>query len=302
MQTRRRFLTIAAAALALPSSGRAARIHTWRGVALGARATIRLDHPDARAITARVAGEIDRLESIFSLYRPDSALSRLNATGSLTSPPFELLECLSIVDAAHAVTDGRFDPTVQPLWTAHAEAGARGSEPDAARIEELVATGGWDKVAFDAGQVTLRPAMALTLNGIAQGYIADRVAAMLVARGLGNILVDTGEFRAIGGRPDGGAWPVRLAAGGEVDLADRSLATSAPLGTTFDLEGRMGHILDPRTGRSSGTRLTEVTVTGSSAALVDAVSTAACLMETRSELETCLARLPDLTLASIAFQ
>lgn len=301
MITRRRFLTIAAAALALPPAGRALPIHTWNGVALGARATIRLAHPDAPAITARVADEIERLENIFSLYRPESALSRLNATESLAAPPFELLECLSIADTAHRATEGRFDPTVQPLWQAHAQSGAVGRRPDAGLIRDLMASSGWDKVAFDSGTITLRPGMALTLNGIAQGYIADRVAAMLIGSGLGDILVDTGEFRAIGGHPDGGAWPVRLAAGGTVDLEDRSLATSAPLGTTFDRDGHIGHILDPRTGRTGLTTLRAITVTGSSAALADAVSTAACLMVTREDIEDCLSGLPDLTLASVTF-
>ena len=91
--------------------------------------------------------------------------------------------------------------------------------------------------------------MALTLNGIGQGYVADRVAALLEAEGLTNILIDTGEFRALGGHPQGGAWPVKLAQGGTVALRGRALATSAPLGTTFDQAGRIGHILDPRSGR-----------------------------------------------------
>lgn len=63
--------------------------------------------------------------------------------------------------------------------------------------------------------------MALTPKGIAHGYIADRVAEMLAFKGLDNILVDTGEFRGIAGHPRGGAWPVRLAGGGVVNLVDR---------------------------------------------------------------------------------
>lgn len=300
MTTRRRFLTIAATAFALPGMARAGRIHTWQGVALGARATIRIDHPDAASIAEGVAVEIARLEAIFSLYREESALSRLNRDGVLRNPPFELLECLSLVDAVHDATDGLFDPTIQPLWRAYADAGAEGRRPDAAALRDLVSRTGWKRVGFDAGQVTLLPDMALSLNGIAQGYIADRVAAMLAGRGLGDILIDTGEFRALGGHPDGGGWPVRLAAGGTVPLADRSLATSAPLGTTFDRDGMMGHILDPRSGLPSGARFREITVTGHSAAIADAVSTASCLMASREDIETCLSKLPDLTLASIA--
>ena len=77
---RRRFLSISAAAIGLGTSAHAGPEvrHLWTGTALGARASIRLDHPEAKAIAARVSAEIARLEDIFSLYRAGSALSRLN--------------------------------------------------------------------------------------------------------------------------------------------------------------------------------------------------------------------------------
>ena len=62
--TRRRFLTISAVAASLPGALAAAPARHWTGQALGARTSIRLDHPDAPAITARCLAEIDRLESI----------------------------------------------------------------------------------------------------------------------------------------------------------------------------------------------------------------------------------------------
>src|SRR5574343_1705079 len=126
MTTRRRFLMIAAAAMATGSAARAATPYVWQGAALGARATIRLTHPQAEAITARASAEISRLESIFSLYRADSALSVLNAQGRLDAPPFQLLECLTLSGSVHSATGGLFDPTVQRLWQAPAEAAVAG--------------------------------------------------------------------------------------------------------------------------------------------------------------------------------
>ncbi len=290
MTTRRRFLAISAAAVAFPSLGRAEPVYTWQGVALGARATLRLAHPDAKAISNRVAAEISRLEDVFSLYRSDSTLSRLNRAYVLNAPPFELLECLSLADAVHKASGGRFDPTIQPLWVRYAVASAQGALPDADALSAAQALVGWDHVRFDAAAITMRPGMALTLNGIAQGYIADAVAKLLIAEGLTNILIDTGEFRAIGTHPDGRAWPVKLAAGGQVPLAARALATSAPLGTTFDEKGRIGHILDPRIGLPSRTIWREISVSANSAALADALSTSACLFGTRAGIDACVAQ------------
>lgn len=285
MLTRRRLIAISAALAALPAAAHAdARtVRLWTGQALGARASIRLDHPDGEAIAARVMAEIGRLEDILSLYRPQSALCRLNRAGHLAAPPFELLECLSLAGAVHRASGGRFDPTVQPLWALWAESAASGRRPDVRAVEAARRRTGWGKVELDAAAIALAPGMALTLNGIGQGYVADRIAALLEAEGLTDILIDTGEFRALGGRPEGGGmsregWPVRLETGGRVALRQRALATSAPLGTTFDQAGRDGHILDPATGMPAPATWRAVSISAPSAAIADALATAACLM------------------------
>lgn len=297
MLNRRRFIAISAALMApLPA---AAALHTETGQALGAKVTLRLAHPDAPAIAARAMAEIARLEDIFSLYREGSALMRLNAAGTLDTPPFELLECLSLAGAVHAASDGRFDPTVQPLWALHAAAAIAGQKVTPEALAAARAQVGWGRVTLDPARITLAPGMALTLNGIAQGYIADRVAALLEAEGLGNLLIDTGEFRALGSHPQGGAWPVRLAQGGTVALRGRALATSAPLGTTFDQAGRMGHILDPRSGRPVAGVWQAVSVSAPTAALADALSTAICLTGDEVEARSLCAAFRDARLESL---
>lgn len=279
MLTRRRLIAISAVLATMPATTHAnAAARFWTGQALGARASIRLDHPDADAIAARVMAEIDRLENILSLYRPRSALSRLNRDGHLDAPPFELLECLSLADAVHRASDGRFDPTVQPLWALWAESAANGRRPDPTAVERARAITGWGKVKLEAAAITLHPGMALTLNGIGQGYVADRVAVLLDAEGLSDILIDTGELRALGGQPEGGEWPVRLKTGERLALRQRALATSAPLGTTFDQAGRDGHILDPATGMPVPENWHAISISAPSAAIADALATAACLM------------------------
>lgn len=285
--TRRRLITISAAFAMLPAPSRATTLGSrlWTGQALGARASIRIEHPDGEAIAARVRAEIDRLENILSLYRPDSAVARLNRLGSLAEPPFELLECLSLAGAVNRASGGRFDPTVQPLWALWAEAAARGARPDAQAIRAATARVGWQRIEFDATMIALNPGMALTLNGIGQGYVADRVAALLEAEGLTDILIDTGELRALGGRPQGGDWPVRLETGGRLGLRQRALATSSPLGTTFDRDGKDGHILDPATGIPVQAKWRAVSVSAPSAAIADALATAACLMVDAKSLE-----------------
>lgn len=295
--TRRRFIAISAAFALLPAAARAATpSHFWTGQAMGARASIRIEHPEAEAIVARVMAEIDRLENILSLYRADSALSRLNREGHLAAPPFELIECLSLADAVHRASGGRFDPTIQPLWALWAEAATAGTRPAAQAVEAVLGRTGWGKVRFDAAAITMQPGMALTLNGIGQGYVADRVAALLEAEGLSNILIDTGEFRALGSRPDGTDWPVQLEGGKGIGLRQRALATSSPLGTTFDQTGRDGHILDPVTGSPTAAPWQTLSISAPSAAIADALSTAACLIAEPPAMQAMLEQFDDVRL------
>ncbi|MGF6861852.1 thiamine biosynthesis lipoprotein [Rhodobacteraceae bacterium MBR-64] len=279
--TRRRFLTITAAALAVPSAAAAGDTARWAGFALGARASMTLagiTPLQARPVFARLEAEIARLERIFSLYRNDSALVRLNRTGRLRAPPHELLEVLTLAGALHDVSGGAFDPTVQPLW----QALATGGDAVTAR-----ATLGWDGVRFDVDEARLlRPGMALTLNGIAQGYITDRIAALLRGQGLRDVLVDIGEVVALGRKPDGRPWQAGIATPARalvhrVALSDRALATSAPMGTM--LAAGQGHILDPQ---GHGPRHELVCVSAPRAALADGLSTALCLLDGRAGQST----------------
>ena len=292
--SRRRFIAITAAGATLPRLGMASDADTplrqWHGVALGAEARLILAHADADRLIALSLAELSRLEAVFSLYRKDSALSRLNAQGGLDAPPSELLEVLALSDLVHEATGGLFDPSVQPLWAAHAEAGAAGRVLTPAERSAAAARCGWAGVTVTPQRVAFaRPGMALTLNGVAQGVITDRIADLLRARGLSDVLVEMGEINAVGAATGARSWPVRLGDGTPLPLRDRAVASSAPRGTSFDGAGRLGHILDPRTGISAATPWTLVSVSAPQAAVADALSTAGCLMTAPDQLASATA-------------
>ena len=125
-----------------------------------------------------------------------------------------------------------------------------------------------------------RTDMQLTMNGIAQGYITDRVTDLLRAQGLSNVLVSLGETRALDGHPEGRPWlvalkdptdPERVAR--TVDLSDMAVATSGGYGTVFEPTGRFHHLFDPRTGLSAAHHI-GVSVIAPRATAADALSTA----------------------------
>jgi thiamine biosynthesis lipoprotein len=297
---RRRCLTIlaaSAAGLALPAgAGAAVPAQRWSGMALGAPAALVVRHDDAarstRLIEAAVA-EIRRLERIFSLFDPSSALARLNGTGRLDDPPFELVDLLHQARAVHDATGGAFDPTVQPLWRRHAEAAAAGRAPDPEALRAARAAVGMEAVAVDTHEIAFgRPGMALTLNGIAQGYVTDRIADLLRAGGLAHVLVDLGEIRATGERSPGEPWRIGLGTAEEiVPVTDGAVATSATFGTVMDAAGGIGHIIDPRLGRPSPGNWRRVSVLHPRATIADGLSTGFVLLD-RTAIDRALEAFP----------
>ena len=95
--------TVAAPVMMSPALGRAtappAQMFHWQGEVLGALSELTLWHTDAalsRRTILKVRAEIARYERIFSLYQPESEISRLNAAGALRRPAPELRALLHL--------------------------------------------------------------------------------------------------------------------------------------------------------------------------------------------------------------
>src|SRR5512134_662063 len=102
VMTRRRFITFVAATTGLPlllkAGASQAKPIRWDGTALGAPASIQLFHTDealARAAIAAGLDELKRLEAIFSVYRADSSISKLNREGVLENAPDDFIAMLT---------------------------------------------------------------------------------------------------------------------------------------------------------------------------------------------------------------
>jgi thiamine biosynthesis lipoprotein len=293
--SRRRVLTlIAGAALAAGgmSAGATGRgAFEWRGTALGADARLVLVHDDHAAVQSALRlclDEIERLENLFSLYRPTSELSRLNRDGVLRYPSLDMVLLLRAAHNVSQASGGAFDVSVQPLWQLYADHFRRypgdRAGPPAREIKNTLGHIDFSRIHTNEVEIRIRPGMALTLNGIAQGYITDRIAELLRARGWPDVLINLGEMRAEGVSPVGCPWtavldsPVHSPANpSSVVLSGRAMATSAGRATVFEASGHHHHLLSPRDGRSAG-QFHSVSVAASHATLADALSTALYVM------------------------
>jgi thiamine biosynthesis lipoprotein len=293
-RSRRGFLRIVAAAAVVPALAGGVRalaprgkLYDWQLEVMGAVSELAIWHEDpavANRAIDQVRAEVARLDSIFSLYRDDSEISRLNRDGFLDNPSRELRDLLSAGRRFSELSGGAFDISVQPLWqlyAAHFWTGAdKSTDIDAAArgvAERLV-----DYRLVDIGPRRIafgRPGMGVTLNSIGQGYVADCIADMLSEQGFTRVYADLGEIRLIGGAPDGRPWRIGLRdpknqadVGRTLDLEDIGLAVSGGYGTPFEETGRYHHIFDPRTGLSAD-KMTAIAVTAPSAMIANGLAT-----------------------------
>lgn len=248
---RRRFLTLSAAFACAPAFARA---DTWTGIALGAEVSVTLYGPPSQTgpMLAAIPRRLRQIEQTFSLYAP-SELTRLNEQGAgEMSAAFAHLIDLS--DQANALTHGLFDPTIQTAWT----------HPPA-QI-------GWQYTQRDGNRLTLGTGQSLTLNGIAQGHATDLIRADLKASGASKALINIGEYAAISGPFHLGLSDPTQGIIGQTSLSGTAVATSSPSATLIN---DAPHITGPNGERP---KWSTVSITADSAAMADALSTAACMM------------------------
>jgi thiamine biosynthesis lipoprotein len=297
--TRRRVIRIAAAAAGLPlliaavrATAPPAQMFHWRGEVLDEEAELTLWHTDAalcRRIFLRVRAEVARYERIFSLYQPDSEISRLNAAGALDRPAPELRALIEESQRFGVMSAGAFDISVQPLWRlyeAHFWSHTHVVPDIVARAQEVarelvdfrgIETGA-RRIAF------ARAGMGITLNSVAQGFITDAIADMLRNEGFEQAVVELGEFRTLGRHPAGHPWRIGIrdplaasAVDRVVELDDTALAVSGGYGTTFEPTGHFNHIFDPQTGASAN-KLADAAVIGPRATATTALAVAICVV------------------------
>ena len=244
-----------------------------------------LDRSEDRGAEALAAAfaEMDRVIDLLNRFDDSSALGVLNSESRLHDAPNELLLVLHQARALHRRSGGAFDITVAPVIDAfrrHRDGGLPGLPDEAvlrAANERVDAAG-----VLVAGQrVRLRDGVEVTLDGIAKGYIVDRIAALLTGSGVAGYLVNGGGDIRAGGTRDGTCpWRVGVrdpdSPDEELDvlsLGAGAVATSGSYEIYFDRERTRHHIVSSNGASPSECR--SVTVRAPSTMLADALATAA---------------------------
>lgn len=148
------------------------------------------------------------------------------------------------------------------------------------------------------------PQTILDLGGVAKGYIADDLADLFIAHGVGRFVINLGGNVVVrGGRPADASARPPVAAGSPwrigiinpldpahnraiVDMADGSVVTSGIHERRFTKGGvTYHHILDPATGMPAKTDLTSATIIAPRSMDCDGYSTTALMLGARDAID-----------------
>ncbi len=239
---------------------------------------------EARQAASRAFERIVELDDALSDWRADTELSRLNRLPPRNWHPVsqDLFDVLAMAQEVAQATDGAFDVTVGPLTQLWRRAWKSATPPSPEEIEGALGCVGWKHLHLNPANRTVKFAldgMALDLGGIGKGYACDEALEALRAAGIRRALVDIGGDLAASGPPPGErGWRIGIGNGidrASVALAYEAIATSGDSERFLETSGeRFSHIVAPRTGQGL-THRTQVTVQAKTAAIADALASAA---------------------------
>ncbi|TMK49812.1 MAG: FAD:protein FMN transferase [Actinobacteria bacterium] len=228
-------------------------------------------------LAQRARQRLDHLEGLWSRFRPDSEVSRMNAAGGRsTEVSAETIRLVGTAVEAWSVTRGAYDPTVlgdvlRAGYTVSFESLRAVPAGPLAHIEFRIGAGG---IRVDAlnHTVELPPGVGFDPGGIGKGLAADIVVEELMAAGAQGACVNVGgDLRVCGTPPDsapGSGWAIDVddpftdGSIAVLGLADGGVATSSRLLRRWTGPGGKPshHLIDPRTGKPADSGLATVTV------------------------------------------
>lgn len=222
-----------------------------------------------------------------STFEKGSLTDRLNNAPEVKTDE-HLRKVYEMSEKVNRLTDGTFDPTLEPLITAWGFGADRTPSSDTLRTDSLLQFVGIEKTRLENGIIKKEnPLIRFNFSGVAKGYGVDCIARMLERNGVKNYMVEVGgEIRCNGHSPRKGKWRLGIDSpnmdtnpGEElervVELSGISMATSGNY-RNYHKNGTksFGHTIDRKTGRPVTTDVLSATVLTPDCAEADALATA----------------------------
>lgn len=223
-----------------------------------------------------------------SAFKEESDISRVNSKAGLTMENVSKDTYFVVKKAVEysKILEGSFDPTIRPLVKLWNIGNDKETIPEKSKIDETLKLVNCNDVILDESNCTImlrNKNQALDVGGIAKGFAADVVRDIFHKYKIKSGLIDLGgNIFALGGKEDGSPWRVGIqnpfkSRGehiGVLSVKDKSIVTSGNYERYFEKDGqRFHHILDPKTGYPSQSKIISATIISDNSIDGDGLST-----------------------------
>lgn len=255
--------------------------------------TYHVRYNSTQNLDKEIEQELFRVDTIFSLFKENSLLSRFNRGEDKGKGNTLFAEVIKLSLEISNETEGAFDITVAPLVNAWGF-GFKNKQPlSNKQVDSLQKLVGYQHLFFNGKELTKDiPNLQIDCGAIAKGYAVDRIAKLLSDKGCQNYMVEIGGEVVVKGNNDKGEkWkiginkPTQHALPTEEDLqtllslTNCGIATSGNYRNFYIKDGKKyAHSIDPKTGYPVQHSLLSATVISQSCAKSDALATAFMVM------------------------
>ncbi len=245
--------------------------------ALGTVSEIKIYHKNDNALK-ECKEYIYKMDSLLSLTRPTSEISRLNSGERVKVST----ETEDILKKAEELSDSSvFNPFCGELIEIWDKAKVESTLPSHDEILDAKSGVYPPNLQVDGEYWSIKD-QKINLGGLAKGYILDGIAGILKNHEVKSALVYLGgSIYAKGDNPEGKPWRIGIknpdaenSYMGIISVSDVSVTTSGDYERYFELDGeRYHHIIDLATGYPAKSGLRSVTIISKDATLGDYLST-----------------------------
>lgn len=259
------------------------------------------DSESLKKIEKCIEDTFSEVNQIYNKWNPDSEISKLNLLKAGEKIPLsqKLYKLLVLTDTVHTLTNGKFDPTIEPLQSLWKQNLLNNQIPTQQELDRLKSALGWSKIHFDSTFFWKDHSLtSLDLGGIAKGYCIDLLTERISDLGYQDIYVEWGgEIRTLGSHPANRPWRIFISgldssdpakAVKVLDLCNESIATSGDYLQYWNFKNQSGqetkffHIFNLETLsplQQDTKRIASASVCAESCALADGLATAAMMFD-----------------------
>lgn len=274
---------------------------TITGFAQGTTYHITYYAQDSIVSKPQIDSLFNKLDSSLSIYKPYSLISQFNTSDSGIVMDEHLATVVRKSIDIYKTTNGLFDITVQPLVQAWGfgvkKTTTLPGKKEIRNIKKCVGSG-FLKIEGDK-LLKQKPCVTIDVNGIAQGYSVDVLAAFLETYGITNYLVEIGGELRVKGRkqPGNEKMKIGIETPGEealtvtlqqniIELDSGAITTSGSYRKYYESEGKkITHLINPKTGYPVQNDLVSVTVYARDAITADAYDNALMVLGWKKGLQ-----------------